>query len=139
MASFKMSETRDYWTFWAEDVRRAGCELYARLALEIGGDKTLKELADQVRKGQPPANLILGAVHFLLLRGADHPLKAFYPTLGGRADGDLGQAFPLFRDFIRQHEVQVAQLIASRVTNTNEVGRSALLHTGFRALARISA
>lgn len=138
MASFKMSETRDYWTFWAEDVRRAGCELYARLALEIGRDKKLKGLAEQARKGQPPANLILGAVHFLLLRGADHPVRAFYPTLGGKGDGDLESAFPLFRDFVHQHESQVFQLITSRVTNTNEVGRSALLHSGFRALAKLS-
>lgn len=138
MASFEMNGGREYWSFWSEDVRRAGCELYAQLASGIGGDEKLRQLAGQARRGQPPANLILGAVHFLLLRGADHPLKAFYPTLGGKADTDPRNAFPLFRDFVKQHEVDVVELIRSRVTNTNEVGRSALLHAGFRALASLS-
>jgi len=138
MASFEMKGRREYWTFWSEDVRRAGCELYAQLASGIGGDEYLRHLAGQARRGQPPANLILGAVHFLLLRGADHPLKAFYPTVGGKADTDPGNAFPYFRDFVQQHEADVVGLIRSRITNTNEVGRSALLHAGFRALATLS-
>ena len=139
MTSFEVEGTRDYWRFWSEDVRRAGCELYARLARGIGTDAKLKAIAAQARKGQPPANLILAAVHFLLLRGADHPLKKFYPTLGGHTEQtDLEQAFPEFRDFVLAHEDAIGSLIRTRVTNTNEIGRSALLHAGFRVLAGFS-
>jgi hypothetical protein len=138
MTSFEVDATGDYWRFWSDDVRRAGCELYARLATGIGADTRLRAIAAQAQKGQPPANLILAAVHFLLLRGADHPLKEFYPTLGGPAEADLEQAFPQFRNFVLAHEDAVGSLIRARVTNTNEIGRSALLHPGFRALATLS-
>jgi hypothetical protein len=73
-------------------------------------------------------------VHYFLLRGAQHPLRRFYPNLnnGDPVDGD---PFPHFRDFVETHREELAPLIASRVTNTNEVGRSALLHAGFRVVA----
>ncbi len=126
----------DYWTFFIEDAVRIGSPLYARLATGIrDDDEDLKALAARARKGQPHANMILGAVHFLLLRGADHPLRNHYPDLGGKApQGE--DPFPLFQDFVRVHRDAVAHLIETRVTNTNEVGRSSVLHAGFRAVAR---
>ncbi|HWA03764.1 MAG TPA: DUF2332 domain-containing protein [Rhizomicrobium sp.] len=124
----------DYWAFFAADARRTGSPLYARLAEGVGGDGELKALAALARPGQPHANLLLGAVHFLLLRGAQHPLRRHYPDLGGgaRAGED---PFPPFRDFAASHREEIARLVESRVTNTNEVGRSAVLHPGFRAAA----
>ncbi|HVZ28089.1 MAG TPA: DUF2332 domain-containing protein [Rhizomicrobium sp.] len=124
----------DYWRDFAEDARRLGSPLYQQLALAIDGDDRIKALASRRRKGQPSANLLLGAVHFLLLKGADHPLRDFYATLGG---GNRDEAiFLLFRDFVIRHESQLLRLIERNVTNTNEVGRSAILRPGFAALAQ---
>lgn len=124
----------DYWEFFAGEAERAGAPLYAKLSRGIGQDPELREFASGVRKGQPAANILLSAVHFLLLRGAQHPLRGFFANLnGGR--GAEGDPFPAFRDFVSQYREQLAPLVASRVTNTNEVGRSALLHAGFRAVA----
>jgi hypothetical protein len=124
----------DYWDFFAADAKRTGSEIYARLAGGVGGDEELRELAARAKPGQPHANLLFGAVHFLLLRGAQHPLRDFYPDLnGGHTKTD--DPFPVFRDFVRVHRAQLEPLISTRVTNTNEVGRSAVLHAGFRALA----
>src|SRR5208282_4764936 len=61
------------------------------------------------------------------------PLRAFYPNLAGKIAG--GDPFPAFQDFVAQHRDAIARLVATRVTNTNEVGRSVALHAGFRALA----
>jgi hypothetical protein len=123
----------DYWTFFVAEARRLNAPLYVRLSEGIGGDLELRALAETARPGQPPANMILAAAHFLLLRGAQHPLRDFYPNLTDKiADGD---PFPAFRDFVAQHREEIAQLVSTRVTNTNEVGRSAALHAGFRALA----
>ena len=130
-----MSARPDYWAFWSEDAKRTGSPLYARLAEGIGGDADLKALAARAQKGQPPANMILGAVHFLLLRGAEHPLSRFYPTVGGTGSVEADDLFPLFADFVARHRSAIERLIESRVTNTNEVGRSAVLHAGFRAVA----
>ena len=94
----------------------------------------MKALAALARTGQPHANLILGAVHFLLLRGEDDPLKRFYPTAGGTGAPEGEDPFPHFKAFVRKHRDRIEPLIRSRVTNTNEIGRSALLHAAFRTI-----
>lgn len=125
---------KDYWQDFAQDARRQGSPLYAQLAGAIDGDESLKSLTANRRPGQPAANLLLAAVHYLLLKGAAHPLRDCYATLGGRAPGD--NAFALFQDFVASHRDAVRQLVEARVTNTNEVGRAAILRAGFGALAQ---
>jgi hypothetical protein len=124
---------KDHWKDFAEDARRLGSPLYGQLADAVDGDEGLKAMAARRRKGQPPANLLLAAVHYLLLRGAKHPLRDFYPTLGGRRSG--AELCPAFRDFVARHRDEIQHLIETRVTNTNEVGRSCVLRAGFGALA----
>ena len=128
----------DYWAFFANEAERVGAQLYVRLSKGIGGDAQLREFANGVKKGQPPANVLLAAVHYHLLRGTEHPLKRFYPNLNGgkRVEGE--DPFPQFKDFVEQHRAELAPLVTARVTNTNEVGRSALLHAGFREVAKQS-
>ena len=125
----------DYWSFFTEDAKRTGSLLYSRLAAGIGHDEELKSIAALARPGQPQANMILAAVHFLLLRGADAPLKRFYPTVGGAVSAEAEDPVPDFRSFVLAHRNDVEALVSSRVTNTNEIGRSALLHPGFRMAA----
>jgi hypothetical protein len=127
------AEKKDHWKDFAQDARRMGSPLYAVLAEAIDGDDALKALTEGSREGQPRANLLLSAVHFLLLRGARHLLREYYPTLGGTRTG--AEVFPLFRDFALGHGEAVRRLVETRVTNTNEVGRSAVLRAGFGALA----
>ncbi len=126
---------RDYWTFFADECRRSEAPLYVRLTEGIGADDELRALAQTARPGQPPANMLLGAVHFLLLQGAQHPLRTFYPNLNGGISITDDDPFPAFKDFIGQHREKIAAIVATRITNTNEVGRSGVLNAGFRALA----
>ena len=128
-----------YWEFFAREVRLAGdAPLYMRLAEGVAGDEALQALAQNVRPGQPPANILFAAVHFLLLRGQDDPLRRHYPNLnaGARIEGE--DPFPLFAAFCEKHRDALLPLIRSRVTNTNEVGRSAVLNAGFREVARVA-
>jgi len=139
MASQEIETSRDYWEFWANSARQIGSVLYTRLASATGRDGQLKALAARARKGQPRANMLLGAVHFLLLRGAEHPLKRFYASVGG--DVRLCESedpFPIFRDFVFAYEREIARLLEARVTNTNEAARSAVLHPGFRSVVEAS-
>lgn len=129
-----MRRVEDYWSYFASEARKAGSPLYGYLAECIGQDEDLKSLAARARPGQPRANMLLGAVHFLLLRGDDHALKQFYPTLGGEKTLEDADPFELFVEFVHLHQAQIARLIETRTTNTNEVGRSALLHPGFRCV-----
>jgi hypothetical protein len=125
---------KDYWRDFATDARRLGSPFYEQLSLAVDGDTALKALAAKVRPGQPPANVLFAAVHYLLLRGADHPLRNFYATLGGGWAGE--PILPLFQDFVACHGDEVRHLVETRVTNTNEVARSCVLRPGFAALAK---
>ncbi|HEX4078622.1 MAG TPA: DUF2332 domain-containing protein [Rhizomicrobium sp.] len=133
------AEAFDYWDFFVQETRRNPAPLYEQFALGVARDDQLKAFANEARPGQPRANVLFAAVHFLLLRGAQHPLRRFYPNLnGGNHADDLDQAFPAFRDFVTAHRPELSPLVRSRVTNTNEVGRSAILHAGFRAVAKLA-
>ena len=50
--------------------------LYSFLAAKIAQDRALLTLALACRPGQPPGNLLLGAVHYLLLQQPAQPLAA---------------------------------------------------------------
>ena len=125
----------DYWDFFTGEAKRADSPLYVRLSEGVRDSPELRAFAAQAKKGQPHANILFGAVHYLLLRGADHPLRSFYPNLNGgtRAEGD---PFQHFLDFVGKYRDDLVPLIAGKVTNTNEVGRSSLLHAAFRAVAK---
>ncbi|HAH10070.1 MAG TPA: hypothetical protein DCL48_08215, partial [Alphaproteobacteria bacterium] len=126
-----------YWTFFSQEAARGQSPLYERLSLGIGEDQRLQDLAAQVRDGQPHANILLGSVHALLLKGADHPLAEHYPSVrpGARPHGD---PVLLFRDFVDAHEAALLPMIRSRVTNTNEVGRCTSVMPVFDLVARES-
>lgn len=125
----------DYWTFFATEAERGKSPLYKRLALGIGDDDELRAIAARVKEGQPQANVILAAVHYLLLAGADHPLADHYASVRPHANA-VGDPFPLFRDFCRAHTKKLLPLIETRVTNTNEVARSTALYPAFDVVGR---
>ena len=126
----------DYWDYFIAEAERANAPLYTQIVCGIAGDDELKALAARVATGQPPANILLASVQYLLLRGAEHPLRRFYPNLNGgqRIEGE--DPFPQFRDFVNTRLSELLPLIENRVTNTNEVARCSALHAGFRVVAR---
>ncbi|HEX4534530.1 MAG TPA: DUF2332 domain-containing protein [Rhizomicrobium sp.] len=133
-----MTESKpfDYWDFFLAECERANAPLYVSIVRGVSGDDGLKRLASHVKPGQPMANILLAAVHFLLLRGADHPLRRFYPNLNGGHRVENEDAFPAFKDFAGKHRAELEPLIANGVTNTNEVARCSALHAGFRTVAK---
>ena len=127
----------DYFRFFANESLRGGSPLYEKLSLGIADDVAVQRLAATRKKGQPAANLMLGAVHYLLLSGVKHDLGDYYPSLGGTRPAD-DEAFKLFRAFCQSHETDVVDIIAKRVTNTNEVGRSSLLAPAFQIVSSLA-
>lgn len=127
------STPKSDWNFFAAHAGALGSDLYAELSEHISRDQEVKALAAQAQPGQPHPNLLFGAVHFLILRGARHPFRDFCATVGG---SKRNNPYPAFRDFVHSHRAALAGLIATRVTNTNEVQRSAILHAGFAAIAQ---
>jgi len=79
-------------------------------------------------------------VHFLLLSGTEHPLAAFYDTVAivrgipsAPAPGDDVAA--AFADFCHLHRAEIERLVATRSTQTNEVGRCSALLPGLCLIA----
>ncbi|GHO82050.1 DUF2332 domain-containing protein [Dictyobacter formicarum] len=110
--------------------------LYAMLARNISMDPDVLRLARLARADQPVPNLLLGAVHYLLLSGVQHPLAAFYPSLTSipRRSRDL---YPAFRAFCQAYDEQIADIISSRIVQTNEVRRCACLLPMFEIVAQL--
>lgn len=135
----KLSFKPDYWHYFAGETAKGGdCPLYALIAHAIAGDPELQAVTAPARPGQPPANMLFAAVHDTLLAGADHPLRLYYSHLlkPGETLLDVGPAaFDAFRDFVARHRDAIDPLIASRVTNTNEVRRSTFLRAGYAVIA----
>lgn len=110
---------------------------YAELAAGVAGDGELLALAAQRQEGQPAPNMLLGAVQYLLLQGVEHPLAAHYPILSG-PEQPPGEAFPPFRAFCLEHREAVAELIATRRTQTQVVRRCTCLLPAFGLVHRES-
>jgi len=115
--------------------------LYERVTRAGADDDLLLDIAREAREGQPGPETLLAAVHALLLEDGDHPLARFYPTCGGDAPACVGDApdedpFPAFREFCASNEKRLRELVATRRTQTNDVGRSAALVPAFERVAR---
>jgi hypothetical protein len=104
--------------------------LYERLSLGIADDPELLAIAAQAKPGQPVPNLFLGAVHYLLLGGAQHPLAHFYPSLSQTASLSADPC-PSFRAFCLEYRHDLLELISSRLVQTNEVRRCGCLLPAF--------
>jgi hypothetical protein len=125
----------DHFRGFATVVERDGGTIYPAICRAVADDDEVLSLLDLAPLPQRRPLLLLAAVHFLLLSGVDHPLAAFYDTVASvrgtpaapPARGDVAAAFA---DFCRSHRAEVGRLIATRSTQTNEVGRCTALLPG---------
>jgi len=115
------------------EVPSGDCPLYETLALAVANDHDLLELASHRRDGQPIANMLFGAVHFLLARVPDEPLATHYQTISGAMPG--GDPRQLFREFCLSHRQAIIGILQTRMVQTNEVRRSACLLPAFAEVA----
>src|SRR5215212_8705594 len=107
--------------------------LYTRLSLGIADDPEVLALAAEATAGPIP-NLLLAAVHYLLLRDPDQPLAAFYPSLTPEPD-TTGDPYPAFHAFCLAQRDAMHTLLTTRLVQTNEVRRCALLLPAFARAA----
>ena len=109
--------------------------LYRCLARTVAATDQLLDLACQRRPGQYPTFLFFGAVHLLLLAGADHPLARFYPSIAGERALPPEGAGPALVSFGREHAARLAETIRTRLVQTNQVQRAIGLRLGLSVIA----
>lgn len=125
---------RHFQWFAEREAEPAFSPLYAQLCRGIAADPQVLALAADTPPDQPAPNLLLGAVHYLLLGGVKHPLAAFYPSLTGSPEP--GDAYPAFHHFCLEHTADIRKLLLTRRVQTNEVARCACLLPAFALVAR---
>lgn len=111
----------EFYRSYGEESFRPDEPVYADICARLGD---FPEVVDLISRHLPQArqpNLLFAAVHYLLLGGLDHELAQVY---AGTASGD---AAALFADLVLTHSEAIEELLATRSTQTNEVGRSAVL------------
>ena len=108
--------------------------LYAHLSLAASHDPTAQLLLQHAPEEQQIPVLFFAAVHHLLLSGRGAELAAHYPNLS--AHRPAVDPAPTFLSFVHEHTEQITQLVSTRSTQTNEVGRCAQFLPPFGILER---
>ncbi len=110
--------------------------LYRHLSAVVAGDSFLVGLAAHARAGQGPTFAFFGAVHAVLLGGAQHELAQYCPSVRGMlarpVDDRAGDALI---SFAREHEDELQQILHMRLVQTNHVQRAVGLRLGLAAIA----
>ncbi len=131
-----ISRVRNHFRFWGEVEARANLSpLYEVFGHAVADDDAVLALAAECREGQPPPNVLFAAVHALLRHYSEHPLSAYYASLGGTKPADEAAGW-LLREFCLAHREELLPVIRTRLTQTNEVRRCAVLLPAFANVAR---
>jgi hypothetical protein len=123
---------------FAEQECSAYAPFYDRVARGISHDPDLLTVAAHSRIGQQAPNLLLAAVHYLLLQGTRHALAAFYPSVTHLAAVPPGDPMPAFRSFCQDHRAALIELVSTGLVQTNEPQRCAVLLPAFATVARLT-
>ncbi len=110
---------------------KGSSDLYEHLSIKISEDEEILTLASHAQPGQPTPNLLLGAVHYLLLKGYHHELKNYYASLVVNHEKNLEQAFLQFKSFCKLHREEIISLLKTKLVQTNEVRRCTYLYPSF--------
>lgn len=110
--------------------------LYAAMSIGISRDPELYRLLLHAPPTQRLPVLLFAAIHDLLLVDPSDPLARWYPNLAARPSPPSDDTLPpTLRRFVDQHLEEIVELLATRSTQTNEVGRSALFLPAFGLVA----
>ncbi|HLM96424.1 MAG TPA: DUF2332 domain-containing protein [Acidimicrobiales bacterium] len=123
----------DHFRAFATVVERDGGTIYPTISRAVADDDEVLSLLDGATLPQRRPLLLLAAVHFLLLSGVEHPLATLYDTVAavrGTPFDPSGDPAAAFADFCHEHRGALEGLIATRTTQTNEVGRCTALLPG---------
>ncbi len=112
--------------FFRFSEQTTGSDMYQFLSKKIASDSELLTLAATADQSQPVPNLFLAAVNFLLYKIPSASLCHFYPNHSGKKFYEDG-FFEAFKLFCIENAPQMTQIMNTRLVQTNEVRRCALL------------
>ncbi|WP_110927902.1 DUF2332 domain-containing protein [Bacillus massiliglaciei] len=111
--------------------------LYEFLSQKIAEDNQILELCKVIKPWKPAPDMLLGAVHYLLLKGSPHRLKYYYPSTS-QTPLPIRQSFPAFQEFCVIYKEVIEHLLKTRAVQTNEIGRCAYLYPSLCYISEIA-
>lgn len=111
-----------------------GDALYEPLCRSVAGRPEWLAMLWAAPPGQQLPNLWLAALHDRVLAATAHPLRDYFASVGGIRQPDAALADHL-DDFVRQEHAALLHSIRTRRTQTNEIGRCAVLWPALRWIA----
>ncbi|HEV7650774.1 MAG TPA: DUF2332 domain-containing protein [Actinophytocola sp.] len=135
MAAATLEEIRRRLRWFADQHAATISPLYSHLAGHAADDDEVAGLLTAADATAAHPTLLLAAVQRVLQAEPFHELTNYYPSFGGSYGPD-GGTWPLFRSFVLERADRVRALVATHVTQTNEVRRSALLYPAVTLAAK---
>jgi hypothetical protein len=128
--------TRDLTEFTVEDMpgffrhfvsEVSNSPLYAALCPLLAEDHTALSMYADVPGTQRRPNLLLAALHYSVLRDQGHYFARWFKTVDGTRSADDPQLKNALSSFVTERFDELKELVSKGATQTNEVGRSALV------------
>jgi hypothetical protein len=132
----RLHELSEQFKNFAQYECRNSSPLYEALALRIAKDEGILRLVESATHGPVP-NLFFAAVHFFLLNDSTSRLSRYYADLSN-TPAEVDHAFPDFRSFCSEMSSEISTILQTRLVQTNEPRRSALLLPAFELVAKRS-
>lgn len=124
---------RVFQAFAAEDCPED--PLYQAIGHALAAEPALLAPMDEAPPEQARPNLYLAALHSLVMEAPASALAAYFPSVGGMRAPDA--ALPaVLAAFVEAHEPALRALLRHRATQTNEIGRCAVLWPALQHMAR---
>ncbi|MBT9493932.1 MAG: DUF2332 domain-containing protein [Paucibacter sp.] len=111
--------------------------LYVAICQAVADSPELLALMRHAPATQAKPNLLLAALHERVLAGAKHPLTDYFPSTAGERMPDA-QLPELLLDFARSQSAELRMHLQSRSTQTNEIGRCAVLWPALQHIAHLT-
>ncbi len=136
ISSSNLTEKMSQWfNRFAEQT--SGSPMYYFLSKEISKNNELLKLASKSNVTQPAPNLFLAAVNYLVTKNPDDELSKYYPNLGGSFE-NTETMFAVFTNFCKKYDNQITNLIKTRLVQTNEIQRCALLLPALSVVSKLA-
>ena len=125
LTEFTVEDMAGFFRHFVSEVSNS--PLYAALCPLLAEDKTALSMYADVPGTQRRPNLLLAALHYSVLRDQTHSFAGWFKTVGGTKPADDPDLKLALSSFTTERFDELKELVSKGATQTNEVGRSALV------------
>jgi hypothetical protein len=125
LTEFTVDDMAGFFRHFVSEVSNS--PLYAALCLLLAEDQTALSMYAEVPGTQRRPNLLLAALHYSVLRDQSHSFAGWFKTVDGTRTADDPELQKALSSFVTERFEELKELVTNGATQTNEVGRSALV------------